>query len=192
MKLARLATSKRVHATLALIIVFVSVRVLERNDDSTLNVNEVARNQVADNYSTDITALQFNEAGELQYHLHADRAAHYLHTDIALVQRPVLLSYADDGAVWRSVAGHGKVRPGGNIIDLWDNVVIRRTDDSAEIATDDVTFDTLNGEADTTAAVTITTPTSQLQGNGMHANIDTETVNLLNNVRGTYGLRAPQ
>ncbi len=192
MRLATLATSKRVHATLALIIVIVGVRVLERNDDDTINVSEVAKDQVADNYSTDITALQFNDAGKLQYHLHADHAAHYLHTDIALVQRPVLLSYADDGAVWRSVAGHGKVRPGGDIIDLWDKVVIRRADDSAEIATDEVTFNTLNGEADTTAAVTITTPASQLQGNGMHADIDTETVNLLNNVRGTYGPRAPQ
>ncbi len=192
MRLAKLATSKRVHATLALIIVIISVRVLERNDDGTLNVDEVARDKVADNYSTDITAMQFNEAGKLQYHLHADQAAHYLHTDIALVQRPVLLSYADDGTVWRSVAGQGKVRPGGNIVDLWDKVVIRRTDNSAEIATDKVTFNTLNGEANTTAAVTITTPTSQLQGNGMHADIDSETVNLLNDVRGIYGTRAPQ
>ncbi|MGI9295313.1 MAG: LPS export ABC transporter periplasmic protein LptC [Pseudomonadales bacterium] len=191
MIVAKLAASKRVHATLALVIVLIGVRVWERSGDGTLSVVEVAKEEVADNYSTDITALQFNEAGVLQYHLHAEQAAHYLHTDTALVQRPILLSYGEDGTIWRSVANHGKVRAGGDIVDLWDNVVIRRTDDSARITTDEVTFNTLKGDADTAAKVTITTPTSQLQGIGMHANINTEIVNLLDDVRGTYGLRAP-
>ncbi len=192
MKLATLATSKRVHATLAIITVLVGIRVWRHSDDGTLIVIEVAKEEIADNYSTDITALQFNDAGQLQYHLHADRAAHYLYTDTALIKRPVLLSYAEDGAIWRSASEHGKVRPGGNIVDLWDNVVISRNDDSARITTEEITFDTLKNEADTTAAVTIATPTSQFQGNGMHANINTETVNLLKDVRGTYGSRAPQ
>lgn len=192
MKLARLATSKRVHATLALITVIICMRIWERSDEGALNVNDVAKEEIADNYSTDITARQFDDEGELQYHLHADRAAHYLYTDTALIERPVLLSYAEDGAIWRANSAHGKVRPGGDIVDLWDNVVISRSGDSARITTDEITFDTLKDEADTTAAVTITTPSSQFQGNGMHADINTETVNLLQDVRGTYGPRAQQ
>ena len=192
MKLRRLATSKRVHATLALITVFICMRIWDQNDEGALSVSDVAKEQIADNYSTDVTAQQFNSDGQLQYHLHADRAAHFLYTDIAIVERPVLLSYAEDGAIWQAESAHGKVRPGGNVVDLWDNVVVSRSDDSARITTDEITFDTLKDEADTTAAVTITTPTSRFQGDGMHADINTETVNLLENVRGTYGPRAPQ
>ncbi len=192
MSLSNLAASKRAQAVLALVIVLVCVLAWERSGDGQLTVIEVAEEEVADNYSTDVTARQFNESGGLQYHLHTEEAAHYLNTDVTLLQRPVLLSYGEDGTIWRSVSDHGKVRPGGNIVDLWDNVNVRRIDNSVQITTTNLTFNTLKGDAETTATVTVKTPSSQLRGTGMHANINTETVNLLNNVRGIYEPRTPQ
>ncbi|MGI9289377.1 MAG: LPS export ABC transporter periplasmic protein LptC [Pseudomonadales bacterium] len=189
MTLSSLATSKRAHAALALLIVLVAVLALERSGDGKLTIIDVTQEEVADNYSTDVTALQFNKSGGLQYHLHTDDAAHYLSSDESILQRPILLSYGEDGTIWRSVSDHGKVRPGGNIVDLWGNVTIRRADDGVQIASDNMTFNTLDGDADTTAAVTIKTPSSNIEGIGMHANINTEIVNLLKDVRGIYGSR---
>lgn len=184
---ATLAASKRAQVVLALLIVLVGVQAWVHNGNGKLTVIEVAEQEVADNYSTDVTALQFNEAGVLQYRLHTNEAAHYLNSDEIIVQRPILLSYGADGTIWRSVSDHGKVGPGGDIVNLWDNVTVRRADDGAQISTSNITFDSESGDADTTAAVSIKTPTSHMQGTGMHVNINTEIVTLLNDVRGIYG-----
>lgn len=181
-----LATSKRAQAASALAIVLAAVLAWERSDDGKLNIMESAEQEVADNYSSNVSALQFSTSGELQYHLHTAQAAHYLSSDESILTRPILLSYGEQGTIWRTVSDFGKVRSGGDIVDLWGNVSMQRNDDGARIASDNVSIDTLAGEASTKAAVTLTTPASRLEGQGMRANINSETVKLLENVRGIY------
>ncbi len=65
MILSNVATSKRAQATLALLIVLLAVHAWERSGDGKLGIIEVAEEEVADNYSSDVTALQFDESGNL-------------------------------------------------------------------------------------------------------------------------------
>ena len=144
----------------------------------------------ADYYLLDATITQFNETGSLEYILTSEAISHYPHNDTTLLKMPHLQSYSNPRKPMETNALHGKLLPGNQDIELWDDVVMTQTSlDSAGKVRMDTDFITIYSEqslAVTDRPVLITNDTGQTRAIGMEAYYKESLVKLKSRVRGLH------
>lgn len=150
--------------------------------------------QGADYFVTDALIKEYDISGTLKYRLESDTISHFSYDDTTLLQQPLLTTFAEDGEVTTSRSVHGKVLPGGNDIELWDNVVIiqsRPNDKNPEdelvqqvrMDTDFITVFPDDGVADTDRPVLIVNANGEARAVGMTAWYQLGKVHLKSRVR---------
>lgn len=177
-------------------------------DGSMGGINPVGRakqhiEQGADYFITDALIKEYNVDGILGYQLVADTISHFSYNDTTLLQQPLLTTFGDDGEVTTTRSVHGRILPGGDDIELWDNVVIIQSQPSTEnpegelvrrfrLDTDFITVTPDEAYADTDRPVVIANPTGETRANGMSAWYQEGKVHLKSMVRGVheFGQRA--
>lgn len=171
-------------------------------DDSMGGINPIGRakqhiDQGADYFITDALIREYNVDGVLGYQLVADTISHFSHSDTTLLQQPLLTTFGENGEVTTTRSVHGKLLPGGDDIELWDNVVIIQSRPSAEnpegelvqrvrMDTDFIIVTPDEAYADTDRPVVIVNPTGVTRAIGMSAWYQEGKVHLKSTVRGVH------
>lgn len=171
-------------------------------DDSMGGINPIGRakqhiDQGADYFITDALIREYNVDGVLGYQLVADTISHFSHNDTTLLQQPLLTTFGENGEVTTTRSVHGKLLPGGDDIELWDNVVIIQSRPSAEnpegelvqrvrMDTDFIIVTPDEAYADTDRPVVIVNPTGVTRAIGMSAWYQEGKVHLKSTVRGVH------
>ncbi|WP_299725432.1 LPS export ABC transporter periplasmic protein LptC [uncultured Endozoicomonas sp.] len=159
--------------------------------------------QDADYFLTDALIKEHDITGSLKYQLKSDSITHYPYNDHTLLQMPVLKNQGDNGQITTSRADNGKLLPGGDDIELWDNVVVIQDNTAGRFATgianennqstgrvrmdtDFVTISLKEEVADTHRPVLIITDNGETRATGMTAYFQQGQIHLKSRVRGTY------
>ena len=162
--------------------------------DSGLNIvpqkkaTEIRKN--ADYYLLNAEITQYDPHGQLDYTLTARAITHYPHNDTTLIQRPHLENLSDPDKPVVADALNGKMLPGNQDIELWDNVVMtettRATGKQQRMDTDFLTIYSEKALATTDKPVLITSPTGTTRAIGMDAYYQQGLVKLKSRVRGHH------
>ena len=146
--------------------------------------------QDADYFLVNADIKQYSESGELEYTLVSSSITHYPHNDNTLLQQPVMTNYTKPGEVFTSVSQSGKLLPGGNDLELWDDVVMTQTQlgsgKTVRMNTDFITIYSEQEMADTDRPVLITSSTSTTRAIGMTALYQQGLIKLKSRVRGVH------
>ncbi|MGI0115631.1 LPS export ABC transporter periplasmic protein LptC [Zooshikella sp. RANM57] len=133
---------------------------------------------------------QYTTQGERDYIVVAEKVSHFPHNDISLIDQPDILITRKQSSDWHTTSRQGRILPGGDVMELWDNVVVREQKTTGNpgmiITTEFLTVYADQNQAKTKRPVTIKTVNSVVNAVGMNAYLDEERVELLSNVRGTY------
>lgn len=144
----------------------------------------------ADYYLLDAKISQFNETGNMEYVLTSDAITHYPHNDTTLLKTPHLRSYSNPDKPMVTDAQHGKLLPGNQDMELWDDVVMVQTslESGSEVRmdTDFITIYSEQSLAVTDRPVLITNDTGRTRAIGMEAFYKDSLVKLKSRVRGFH------
>lgn len=152
-----------------------------------------------DAWSTGITSVLYDAAGEVEYTLTADRQVHYLNDTTELVN-PSLQLLQDNGSNWHITARSGRIHgsaQGGRIeqLDLSDQVVINQTAAGGEemrLNTTSLSIYPTSETMDTDQEVTLTSNSLRQTAVGMRGDLNQDTLTFLSQVRGIHDNPAPQ
>lgn len=144
----------------------------------------------ADFYLIDADISQYNETGTLEYKLISEAITHYPHNDTTLLQTPHLRSYSNPEKPMVTDALHGKILPGNEDIELWEEVVMTQTNTQTgsqlRMDTDFITIYSEQSLAVTDRPVLITNDTGQTRAIGMETFYKDSLVKLKSRVRGFH------
>jgi lipopolysaccharide export system protein LptC len=133
---------------------------------------------------------RFDQHGQIKYRLTGPYFVHFPDDDSSELKLPILTSYRTDGSQVIVTGDHAKVTAKGEVVYLWDNVVITRpaTPDRQEMVArmPDLTAQPDAGIAFTGSPVEITQGQSWVTGVGMNLDNNTSTLVLQSQVRGLY------
>lgn len=143
-------------------------------------------------YLLDATISDTNETGRQVYALNASRIDH-LPADGSVRLTDLKLRYAGDpnAEEWTIEAASGAMRAERDRLDLQGGVTITSLDSESDrrttISTERLTLDVRSNEARTNLPVSIEMDGGQLTAVGMNADLTNKTINLLAEVRGSFG-----
>ncbi|WP_163835213.1 LPS export ABC transporter periplasmic protein LptC [Spartinivicinus ruber] len=147
--------------------------------------------QAPDYYLINPRVTQYSLDGNKDYLLVSDKISHYPHNDVSLLAQPNIDLYRTNGNQWKTTAKHGRLLPGGDILELSDQVRVKEQKSSGELGillkTNFLTLYAEEEVADTQHPVVITSPNGSItHGVGMRAFLAKDRVQLFSNVRGQY------
>lgn len=138
-----------------------------------------------DSYMTQLYLKRFTPNGHVQYEFQAHRASRQADTEITILNEPHML-FLDTPDPWETDSNFGKLVGSGQTVELWDNVHIRRTNDSLSIRTSAITLYPERDYAETDRAVTMDSDGTHTEGIGLEAYMNEQRMRLLSNVRSIH------
>ncbi|WP_397451416.1 LPS export ABC transporter periplasmic protein LptC [Pseudomonas sp. NA-150] len=145
-----------------------------------------------DFYAINAHSRQFLPDGKLQYDMTADKVEHLQVSDVTLLTMPDLNMFRGAAYPWHVQSLKGEVSPGGDHVELIDQVRIARTDEKNRttiITSSRMTVFPQKQYAQTEQAVRIDGFGGVSTGTGMKAYLNDGRMNLLSKVRGLYEAR---
>ncbi len=145
--------------------------------------------QTIDFFSSNSLTTQFNPEGRLQHILHADLVEHIEQTDITLLTRPVLELYRGEELPWYISGERGELSPGGEVLDLRDNVRVEHTDRQQRpvlLTTSQMYYVFAEDLAHTAEDVRIDSQQGVTTATGMRTYLEQGLMQLNSKVRGRY------
>jgi len=141
--------------------------------------DQTPRNE-PDLYMLNATVEQFDEDGQLQHRINADRFTHFPLTDLTTMKSPTMaLAHSEHSSPWNITATDGRILPGTNyreeIVELWNNVLATRGGRQGRfvnIQTDSLTIYPERDYLETDAKVLIDNETGRTTAAGMKAFLD--------------------
>lgn len=142
-----------------------------------------------DFYLSKAEVVSYNSQGKMNYQINAEQFNHFPHNDTTMILAPDMMLYRDNGTS-HIVAQYGKLLPGNEDLELWDDVVMisrsLKGQQSGRLDTDFITLYSNQEIASTSRPVKIVTPTGATTAQGMKAYLQQDRIELLSNVRGIY------
>lgn len=134
-----------------------------------------------DLYMLNATINQFDEEGELQHQIAANRFTHFPLTDLTTMKSPALaLGRTRDSNPWEITSNDGRILPSSDyreeIVELWSNVLASKSASGSEfinIQTNSLTVYPERDYAETDEAVFIDNQSGRTTAAGMKAFLDT-------------------
>jgi lipopolysaccharide export system protein LptC len=160
---------------------------LKRSEMDAVKVRGVERPDfIAENLRT----TEFNQQGFVASRVSAEHMEHYASSDITHFSKPVYLIYPENGkAQWQLSADRGQLNKNTNKIILENNVIIDAIDIEEplqSLSTQVVTVDLTTMIGTSQEMVYIKGKGFIIQGLGLHADLNSQTLSLLSKVEGTY------
>lgn len=139
-----------------------------------------------DSFVTGMHLDVMDTSGQLRYRVTADSMTHYPNVDQLELQRPLIDLKQYNGNTWRISAETGETADSGDLIRLLGKVDIRRSGVSGplQVRTRDLLVKPEQAYATTDSAATITAPGLRVDTVGLEADLDDNTLELHNRVRG--------
>jgi len=148
-------------------------------------IDEGSGKEQPDAHIETLTMRQFGEDGRLQFELTSPRATHFRHDDSTHFETPEV-HYFDDTSRWRSTSRDGVMSNIHNTVLLEHDVVLQQLEKSATLTTELLWIFIDKKVALTNQIVTMKTDGGTLQGTGLAADFNQQTLKLLSNVQGIY------
>ena len=134
-----------------------------------------------DFYMLNATISQFDEEGELQHQIAANRFTHFPLTDLTTMKFPALaLGRTRDSVPWEITSNEGRILPSSDyreeIVELWSDVLASKSgsgDNFVNIQTDSLTVYPERDFAETDDTVHIDNQSGRTTAAGMKAFLDT-------------------
>ena len=148
--------------------------------------------QTVDFYVLGARSVQFQDDGKLQYHMTADKLEHLKQSDITLVSNPAMDLYRGSDLPWKVTSQRAEVSPGGDQVELIDDVRVARTDAKNRptiITSSRMTVIPDKEYAQTEQAVRIVAANGVTTAQGMKAYLNEGRMTLQSNVRGQHEAR---
>lgn len=142
-----------------------------------------------DYYFDDFRLRAHERTGPPRYILEGERLVHYADDDSAEVTEPRVHYGGNGDAPWHVEGRRGILSPGGDVVELEDDVVMRRQPASRPpvvLRTTRMTVFTESGRAETAQPVTIVSPGRQVAAVGMTVRFGPDQIELHHDVRGRY------
>lgn len=144
-----------------------------------------------------LSVRRFDENGRVKYRLIAPFMMHFADDDSSELQSPTLVTYRPDAPPVIISGRHARITAKGEVIYLWDDVVVNRAATPERPAMTgrmpDLLVEPKLGTAFTNSPVEITQERSWIKGVGMQIDNNTSTFVLQSQVTGLYfRTRAPQ
>ncbi len=178
-------------AILSALLMFLFISDTDDVDISVLQGSRV--NQAFDYYLTDFDTTRFSPIGESEYRLQADRIVHYPAPEFASIESPRLVFYADQAGPWFLSAAYGTITPdierAEDRLDLSENVLVQHIDAQGQtynIYADELTIYLDSRFLSTETEVLFQAIDSEISSLGMTADLRTQHLTFLSNVRGRY------
>ena len=149
-------------------------------------VSPVQHSEIADYYLVNAYSRRYDESGQLDTNLYADKATHYPRGDISQLQKPRMTLY-DAGAIsWTVTSDQGVIKEHGERVDLVQQVLAKSADELTTLKTPFMTIYPNQQQASTDKPVTLINPEGFTRATGMRADLAKEHVTLMSNVNGQY------
>ncbi|MDT8398261.1 MAG: LPS export ABC transporter periplasmic protein LptC [Pseudomonadales bacterium] len=181
-----------IAAALMLALLFYLFYSATEDEPGTLSVNELLLADY-DYFMVDVDSTHFKLDGKAEYRLRAERFTHYPDPGYTDVNAPRLEIYQDTGNPWFISADNGRIETDLALeqekVELDGNVVIHRIDNRGEalnVYTESLTIYPDLKNVTTSYPVRITAGTGEITSTGMTADLNSNRVQLLENVRGRY------
>ncbi len=144
-----------------------------------------------DFFMEQMISIEMNSAGQPRFHLQADHLDHYPLGMRTELKQPTLLVYQADGQHWLIQAAKANLANDNEVINLQQGVTLQRADAAAGlvIKTQFLTVLPADNIAKTNHAVSIEQGDSRIEGSGLLAELDSQTITL-SQVRGHYEISA--
>lgn len=159
------------------------------SDSASPDVTTAESQHNIDFYSNNSHTIQFNSEGKIHYQFSADLVEHVQQTDISLLTKPRLKLERGSEQPWYISGLRGEVSPGGEEVDLYEEVRVERIDAKQRpflLQTTHLTYVFADDFAHTKQAVRIDSAQGVTNATGMRAYLPEERVELLTRVRGKY------
>lgn len=149
---------------------------------------------VADTFMENFTTRVLDAQGKTRYQLSAAYMAHYPHDDHTEVLAPLLTMYRPDNQHWEFKAESGLLENGTDLITLQGQVFMQEhtpagPDNSIHVVTSDLRIVPARSYAETDAYARIKQGASQMEATGLQADLASNHLQLLSQVRGIYETR---
>ncbi len=139
------------------------------------------------------TTTHYEKDGSISYTFAASRLEHYrdekqLDQVFTLIDQPQLIIYQNEEP-WFVRAQKGKITSVDQNIELWQGVVLLHTNEEGMVTTvntEKLNIDPVHKLANTKEPVRISAQKAEIEGIGMDADLSTEKLTLLSQVRGIY------
>jgi len=145
-----------------------------------------------DFYVINAKSTQFRADGSLDHVMTSSKLEHIKTSDITLLSNPDLLLYRGNVQPWHVQSSRGEVAPGGQEVELIDNVRVARTDAKGRptiLTSSRLTVFPDKEYAQTQQAVRIEAANGVTTAQGMKAYLNDGRMLLLSNVRGQHEVR---
>lgn len=143
-----------------------------------------------DSFMTGVVATNMNKEGGIQSRLYSPEMVHFPLNNSTDISLPHIIFYTQEGNPWDLTANNGKANYGINQIELWNNVVINRTQSKANeplsLHTSELTVYPQLQFASTDKAVVIKQLESIIHSKGLKANLKTGILKLTEKAHGVY------
>ncbi|MCL7461480.1 LPS export ABC transporter periplasmic protein LptC [Pseudomonas sp. NW5] len=148
--------------------------------------------ETIDFYAEKARSIQFQADGSLDYRLTAERLEHVQATDLTRISAPALLLHRGREQPWQVRSQRGEVLPGGDQVELIEQVQVERTDARGRqirLHTERLSVFPEREFASTAAAVRIEAANGVTTATGLEAYFKDGRMRLLSNVRGQHEIR---
>ncbi len=141
-----------------------------------------------DAYATQVTIFHTDNEGNLYDQLKTPLSVHYPLNNTISLSTPLFNLFLKNNESWELSAQYGKLRENNNLLQLWDNVILKQKKGtntaSSTLTTTSLNIDLKEKTAETSAPVTITQANQLIHAIGLHADFTTKTIKLLSQVKG--------
>ncbi|QLF92402.1 LPS export ABC transporter periplasmic protein LptC [Pseudomonas sp. ABC1] len=145
-----------------------------------------------DFYVLNSSTVQYQADGKLDYKMTAEKLEHIDASDISLLTKPQLHSFRGNEHPWHIRSERGEASPGGEQIELIEQVKVERTDAKGRqtvLTTSRMTVHPEKDYAETRQPVRIVAANGVTTATGMKTYLNEGRMLLLSNVRGQHELR---
>lgn len=150
---------------------------------------------IPDYYIDDFRVINMGEHGRPRSQLNGAKLVHFPGDDHSVVTDPRLVFYPRQGSAWHVSATHAWMASNDRLVKLQGAVHIQRPASAANrpvsVDTRDLQVDPDKSYAETGAQTVIHAPGARLEGLGMRAWFDSQRLELLSSVRGSYQRAKP-
>ena len=137
-----------------------------------------------------VTTWVMDKTGALNMKVITPKLTHYQTADKSILENPILTLYRESPSPWTITSRSATAINGIETVLFNDDVNIHHAADSKNpqtiIQTTSLTVYPSKRIAETSAAISLKQPNTLLKATGMHANIETGTIQLLSKAMGEY------
>ena len=145
-----------------------------------------SRQSLPKNYLESTRTWSYDDKGQLVEIIEAQRADHYPQRDESLLQEPRYYSHHGDDRTWSGEARSGRYRLSKQTLTLHNEVKLTNDQTGGVLTSELMVLDLNNRTAATITPVTITQDEHITHADAMLAKLDSEQIQLINNVESIY------